>query len=248
VLDRAATRPDAKTWRIRIWLAQMNLQIGQALEGKEGEKYIDRAEKEFQSVLDAAAKDKKSAPDARTILGVRLQLAECQTSRGQYDKAIDQYAEMLRAKPTMLDLQQAAASAFQDWGLAKRDPAAFDKAIRGDRPQKDGKNLIWGWVRIAIVADAASRRPAGDDAPLTPEAQQQLARFEDIFFEARYNVAKARYQAGMVTEGEARQNQLNAAKTNVEQMIRLYPDVGGPKWKPAYEELLKQINQELAKK
>jgi tetratricopeptide (TPR) repeat protein len=176
-----------------------------------------------------------------------MQLAECQASRGQFDKAIEQYAEILRAKPNMLDLQQAAAAAFQQWGVAKRDPAAFNKSIRGDLPQKDGRNLIWGWVRIAVIADAAKRRPAGDEATITPEVQQRLDRFEDIFFDARYNVAKARYQAGTVTEGDMRQKQLNAAKTNIEQMIRLYPDLGGPKWKSAFEELLKQVNQELNK-
>jgi tetratricopeptide (TPR) repeat protein len=248
VLDRVAKRPDADTWRIRVWLAQMNLQLGQALEGKEADEYIDRAQKEYQAVLKTAEKDKKYAPDEISILGVRMRLAECLASRGQYDKSIEQYAEILRTKPNMLDLQQAAASAFQEWGVAAKNPEAFNKAIRGDLPQKDGKNLIWGWNRISIVADAAQRKAPGDNKPLTPEEQERVARFEDIFFDARYNIARARYLAGTVTEGDMRQQELDAAKKNVEQMIRLYPDLGGPKWKAAFEELLKQVNQELNKK
>jgi tetratricopeptide (TPR) repeat protein len=248
VLDRIAKRPDASTWRIRVWLAQMNLQIGQALEGDKAEEYIDRAQKEYQAILDAAATDKKYAPDEMAVLGVRMRLAECLASRGQYDNAIEQYAEILRTKPNMLDLQQAAATAFQDWGVAAKNPGAFNKAIRGDLPQKDGRNLIWGWTRIAVVADAAQRRSPGDDAPIAPEEKERLARFEDIFFDARYNIARARYLAGTVTEGDIRQKELDAAKKNIELMIRLYPDLGGEKWKTAYEELLKQVNQELNKK
>jgi hypothetical protein len=62
-----------------------------------------------------------------------------------------------------------------------------------------------------------------------------------VFFEARYHVAQARLQAAQIATGAARTRQLDAARKNVESMKRLYPDLGGPKWQQAFEELLAQI-------
>jgi hypothetical protein len=145
----------------------------------------------------------------------------------------------------LLDLQQSAAATLQQWGVAKQDRQALEKSIHGDLPQKDGSNTIWGWLRIATVADAAKRAAQSGS---TDGANDRAARFEDLFFEARFNVAKARYLVGTVLTGAERREQFEAAQTNIEQMQRLYPDLGGPKWKPAFDDLLKQINQELAKK
>jgi tetratricopeptide (TPR) repeat protein len=247
VLDRVAKRPDADSWRIRNWLAQTNLQLGQGLSGNEAKAYLNRAKTSYEAILAAAAKDKKYAPDAAALLGVRIRLGECLAALGQHKEAVDQYGLLLREKPNMLDLQQAAAAALQQWGVAKRDAGALDRSIRGDLPAKDGKNLIWGWLRLATMADAAKRQAAAAGAS-NSDAQQRAARFEDLFFEARYNVARARYVAGTISPPAARQEQFQAAKANVEQMARLYPDLGGPKWKAAFDNLLKQINQELAKK
>ena len=34
-------------------------------------------------------------------------------------------------------------------------------------------------------------------------------------------------------------------RDSIEQMAKLYPGLGGPTWKPLFDELLKQVNQEL---
>ena len=246
VLDRVAARPDADTWRIRTWLAQTNLQLGQALSGKESLAYIKRAQESYQDILDAAAKDKNYAPDAMKLLGVRMQLGECLAALGEHKKAIEQYGAILRQRPNTIDLQQSAATALQKWGVAKKDLAPLDRSIRGDLPQKDGKNLIWGWLKLATMADSAKRQAAAG-AAASPESKERAAKFEDMFFDARYNVAKSRYLAGTIAPAETRQEHLKAARANIDQMKTLYPELGGPKWKAAFEELSKQIDQELAK-
>ena len=147
----------------------------------------------------------------------------------------------------MLDLQKGAADALQQWGLQKKDVSALDRSIRGDLPQKDGKNLIWGWLRLATIANSA-RAQAAKVSPVTEESRQRANRFEELFFEARYNVAKSRFLAGKVAPAAQRREQFEAAKTNIEQMAKLYPGLGGPKWKPLFDELLKQTNLELAQK
>ncbi|HEX6961545.1 MAG TPA: hypothetical protein VF175_06735 [Lacipirellula sp.] len=245
LLARVAERPDAKSWRIRSWLAQTNLQISQVLEGERAKEYADRARKAYEALLDAAEKDKSYAPDATALLAVRMRLGETFAAAGEHEKAIEQYGAILRERPTMLELQQAAATALQEWGVKKRDPRALDRSIRGDLPQADGKNLIWGWLRLAHMAASAQRQAAESS---DPKMKERAARFEDLFYEARYNVVKSRYLAGTVSTGSARQEHLEGARTNIDQMMKLYPELGGPKWKAAFEELRKQIDTELAKK
>jgi tetratricopeptide (TPR) repeat protein len=246
VLERVAGRPDSGDWSIRNWLAQTNLQLGQELRGKEAEAYLDRAQAAYEALLADAKKNPKLAPSPTALLAVQMRLGEVLLARGNFADGLEQYAAILKQKPNALEWQLAAAKALQDWGVAKKDPKAFDQAIGGTMPQADGKNLIWGWVQIARIADRAKKqvaRGAGGS-----EGNLQLARYEDLFYEARFNVAKARYQAALIAAGAARREQLESAKNNVETMTRLYPELGGDKWKTAFGALLAQINQELAKK
>ncbi|MBL9161423.1 MAG: hypothetical protein JNL18_01645 [Planctomycetaceae bacterium] len=248
VLQRVSARPDADQWRVRGWIAQTNLQLGQELAGDEAKPYIDRATAAYDAMLKAAIADPKYAPEPGAILGVRMRLAECLAATGQHEEAVKQFGAILAEKPNMLDLQKGAAVALQQWGIQKRDVDALDRSIRGDLRQKNGKNLIWGWLQLASIANAAAAQ-AAKASPVTEETRQRANRFETLFFEARYNVAKSRFLAGKVAPDEAkRREQLEAAKTNIEQMAKLYPGLGGPNWKPLFDELLKQVNLELEKK
>jgi hypothetical protein len=175
-----------------------------------------------------------------------MRLAECLTALGKYEQALQQYGEILRQRPNMVDLQQSAATALQEWGVGKRIPSALEQAIRGALPQPDGENLVWGWLRLATVAGSAWRQAT--EAGGSQEALERAARFEDLFFEARFNVAKSRYLAGTMSSEPERSKQLRSARTNIAQMAQLYPELGGLKWKAAFDELQNQIDKELAKK
>ncbi|MCC6493331.1 MAG: hypothetical protein IT424_09940 [Pirellulales bacterium] len=246
VLRRVGERPDADTWPIRSWLAQTNLQIAQSLAGDEAKAHAVRAREIYEAMLAAAAKDKNYAPDANALLAVRMRLGECLAAEGEYQRAIDQYAAILGQRPNTLDLQLAAARALMQWGAAKHDPDAIERSIQGDRPQADGKNLIWGWLRLASMAQQARRQATS--GTVDAAARQRAERFRDLFFEARYNIARARRLAADAVPVDKRQEQLQAAQANVEQMKQLYPDLGGDKWETAFNELLEDIHKELAKK
>ncbi|MBA4105101.1 MAG: hypothetical protein C0485_05030 [Pirellula sp.] len=247
VLARVSARPDANDWRVRGWIAQTNLQLGQELTADEAKPYIDRATTAYEAMLKAAAEDPKYAPDEGAILGIRMRLAECLAATGNHDGAVKQFGAILAEKPNMLDLQKGAATALQQWGMQKKDLSAFNRSIQGDLPQKDGRNLIWGWLRLATMANSAYSQEA-KASPVTEESRKRVNRFKELFYEARYNVAKSRFLAGKAAPADQRRAQLEAAKTNIEQMARLYPDLGGPNWKPLFDELLKQVNLELEKK
>ncbi len=247
VLQRVSARPDANDWRVRGWIAQTNLQLGQELTGAEAKAYIDRATSAYEAMLKAAAANPKYAPDEGAVLGVRMRLAECLAATGNHEGAVKQFGAILTEKPNMLDLQKGAATALQQWGVQQKDPGPLDRSIRGDLPQANGKNLIWGWLRLATVANSA-RAQAAKASPVTEASRQRANRFESLFFEARYNIAKSRYLAGKVSTGAARVEHFEAAKANIEQMAKLYPGLGGADWQPLFNDLLKQVNLELAKK
>jgi hypothetical protein len=247
VLERVSARPDADDWRVRSWIAQTNLQLGQELSGDAAAPYIDRATAAYDAMLRAAAENPKYAPNEGAILGVRMRLAECLAASGNHEAAVNQFGAILREKPNTLDLQKGAATALQQWGIQKKDVGALERSIRGDLPQPDGKNLIWGWLRLASIANSA-RAQAAKVSPVTEESRQRANRFEDLFFEARYNIAKSKFLAGKIAAGPERRQHFEQAKTNVEQMAKLYPGLGGPHWKPLFDELLEQVNIELEKK
>jgi hypothetical protein len=95
------------------------------------------------------------------------------------------------------------------------------------------------------MADSAKRQlSASGDAT----AEDRINRYQDLFFEARYNVAHSRYLATTIVPRAERRKHLEAARTNILQMKKLYPELGGEKWTTAFNDLLKRIDQELAQK
>ncbi|HYO24917.1 MAG TPA: hypothetical protein VEQ85_08205 [Lacipirellulaceae bacterium] len=246
VLDRMAARPDAASWTIQNWIGQTNYQIGQGLQREQALAYLRRARTAYEAVLAAAPAADGPAPDARTLRSVRKNLGDCLVALGEHQGGIDQYVALLRENQAALDVQTAAATAYQAWGAAKRLPVALNQSIQGAVPLRGGKNVVWGWLRIASAADGARRRAAAAAAS-DPKAAENAARFGDLFFEARYHIAQARLQIGLLAAPAERRALVEAARQNVESMRSLYPDRGGPKWKAAFDAVLAQINQELAK-
>jgi tetratricopeptide (TPR) repeat protein len=245
VMDRVAAQPSGGNWTIAKWVADTNLQLGQGLEAKEAKPYLDRAKASYESVLAAAKQGGAGAPDAETTLIAHKRLGDCLIALGDYKPALDQYAAALRAKPMMLDVQQAAAAGLQQWGVAKRVPKALDEAIQGALPQA-GKNLIWGWAKLAQIADNAKRQ-ASQAAATNPDMAERAARYEEVFFEARYNIAKARFQAALIAPPAEKQEHLIKARQNIEAMKQLFPELGGARWKAEFEKLLDDINKQLGK-
>ncbi|MGI9429733.1 MAG: hypothetical protein ACR2NM_13815, partial [Bythopirellula sp.] len=114
--------------------------------------------------------------------------------------------------------------------------------IRGSMPQANKKNLVWGWSRLATIADQAKKK-ANRKATSDPAQAMRVAKYKDLFFEARYHVAQARFDAAKLATGAERTQQLRKAKQSIESMRRLYPELGGPQWKAAYLKLLEQLEQ-----
>ena len=236
LLTRITERQDPGDWHVRYWIAQANLQLGEVLSGDVADKYLDHAEESLQAMLQEAASDSSFAPSPLAVLAVRKQLGDCQCAREDYDAAMNQYAEILKEKPNMLDLQRATAQMLQDWGKNEEKSEKLTESIRGAMPQDNRRNLVWGWLRLAKIVDQARQR--------LPADSPKQSRYSNLFFEARYNIALSRLYAAQVTDGSKRAEHLRAARKNVESMKRLYPKLGGPEWEQKFNTLLEQIEVE----
>jgi hypothetical protein len=89
-----------------------------------------------------------------------------------------------------------------------------------------GQNRIWGWLKIAQVAHRLARNDK---------------KYNDMFFEARYNVARCRFLAAMKRKGDERKQDLTKAKQSIQSLAQVYPELGGEHWRSEFDAMLKQI-------
>jgi hypothetical protein len=129
-------------------------------------------------------------------------------------------------------VQVEAARAYQDWG-ALNAPDQYLKAMFGgdakltDAKTKVQKPVIWGWGQAAKMTSTDPK-------------------FRDTFFEARYNLALSRYNYAVAQKDAAkRKTTFMQAKTDIVVTYGFYQDLGGDKWRPSYDTLLKNIQKAL---
>jgi tetratricopeptide (TPR) repeat protein len=193
---------------------------------------LTKARDAYQQLLTDAEKDPKLAPSGTAVLAVKMQLGECYRELRQYPQALDTFSDILREKEASLVVQRAAALTYQERGQHE-DPQWFDFAIHGGYKLKStGQNRIWGWLRISQVAGRAAR---------------QDQKFRDAFYEARLNISRCRYLAAMKQSGDARREDLAKAKQSIQSLAQVYPDLGGERWKPEFDQLLQDIQREEGK-
>ncbi len=237
LLTEVAESGDAADWRTRSWVASASLQIGEALSPGEARPYLEQAADACRDLLKLAKEDPSAAPSPTAVLAVRKRLGDCLAAQGDYEEALDHYAEILARRNSMLDLQQAAAATLQKQGEAQSSVAALEQAIRGGRPQSGGKNLFWGWLRLAKVTNAALQRAKADGKEGSPQAQ----RYREAFFDAQYNATRARYLAALAATEADRPRHLATARKRLAFMNQLYPEMGGPKWRAAFDRLAQDL-------
>lgn len=240
LIEKIAERGESQSWSVRTWLAETSLQLGDSLRGADAKRYIEQAEKAYRSLLADAEKDPKSAPSELAILAVHKKLGECLLAQGKFAPAVEQFSAVLADKPNILELQRAAAEALQQWGSTESDPKKLDEAIQGTQPQADGKNLIWGWLKMAKFADLAKRNAAAQN---NPASSAKAAKFYDLYFDARFHAAEARLAGANMASGDQRAKQLNTVRQSIETLKQLYPDLGGPVWQQKFNSLLKEAQQ-----
>ncbi len=228
LLDRIAARDTGNNPAMRLWLAQSYYSMGKSLADRDAARsFYAKARDAFQALADAANADPSILPAGQSPLAVKMQLADCLRGLGQYKQALDSFSSVLKEQENQLAVQIAAAESYEQRGVAETDPQWLERAIYGGyKLRSTGKNRVWGWLKIAQVAERASRSDP---------------RYRDAFFEARLGAARCRFLAGTMHRGADRTKDLATAKESILSVHRLYPEMGGEAWRDKFDQLLKQI-------
>ena len=234
LLDRIAERSGNASWSTRQWVAQSYYNLGATDDsnatpspktGSTKRSYLTEARDIYQSLLSSVAQA-DPRPTETALLAARFQLGECYRGLGEFQQALDIYSEVLKEKESSLAVQRAAALAYQKRGQAQ-DAQWLERAIHGGyQLRSTGENRIWGWLKLAQVADKAARSDP---------------KYRDTFFEARFNMARCRYLIAMQQSEGSRKQDLAQAKQSIQSVARLYPEMGGPRWRGEFDALMKQI-------
>jgi hypothetical protein len=125
----------------------------------------------------------------------------------------------LKEHAMMVDAQVEAAYIYQAWGEER--PECYEFAVQGSPSSRE----VWGWGELSRRVESA-------------------AKYQDVFFEARYNLALCRLrQAQAETDPLRRGRRLEAAERDLLDLQQLHPDLGGKSWQQKLSELLRQIRQ-----
>jgi len=237
-LTRIYARPtEETTFNSLHWVAETFMSLGASMDTK-GENlspvaanYYKKAASVYLKIIELCRTDKTFEPSPGLVDGIQIRLAICLRRLGRYKEALDTLVEILKVRNTLIDAQLEAAYTYQAWGKLK--PGYFLLAIRGGRKakKKDGNvaYLVWGWGGIA-------------------KKLQYSKPHQDIFHEARYNLALCRMKYAMSKSGQKKVELMRQAEQDIFVVQRLRPEMGGKKWYQQYDALLIKIQRFLGVK
>ncbi len=233
LLTHIVSRPPRKsTFELLYWSAETFMRLGSAFEARgkalpaEAADYYGKAAQVYEKLAAICVEDESFAPKPEAIWNVRVRMARCQRRLGRFDDSVTSLAAILLQRPNALDVQCEIAATCQEWGQTK--PEAYGLAIRGGRlPAAAGQEaVVWGWGGIAARIEGSERH-------------------QDVFHQARYQLAWCRMEQARQRSGNERREGLLQALQDIVVVQRLHPDMGGKKWYNQYDELLRQIQQSL---
>jgi cellulose synthase operon protein C len=229
IVDRSSTA-DANTL---IWLAQAFEKLATASAGgksppdgkplPEVEANNRQAIKLYEQILARAKTEPDFLPPEKSV-PVRYHMAIVYRGLGDFDSATARLAEILKATPTLLSVQIEAARTYQMRG-AVNQAEYYIAAIQGG---KGDTAPIWGWGKLA---NQTSKDP----------------KFRDTFHEARYNIALCRqlHALSRPDSDSKKKKLLELAKDSIRETQQFESTMGGEKWKPKYDALLRELQKSL---
>jgi hypothetical protein len=234
-LKRISSRESGNDFNSLNWVAGTFYSLASGLDSGPGEASSE-AQPYFKQSADAYKTLAKkiddgsfeATPQQRMALNVRT--AAALRRLGQYEEAVKLLSGVLMKNNQLLDAQQEAALALQGWG--EKDVKYYDSAIRGHLQAKNAKGqivpIIWGWAQI-------SRRVQGN------------AKYTDVYFDARYNLAKCRLKQAMklkqLGKAELAKEALSRGAAEINIQYRQTPQMGGPEWSSKFDGILRNLQQ-----
>jgi len=187
----------------------------------------------YQRMIAESGRRSDFLPNAQYVAVIELRSAMIDRRIGDFNASINAFVKLLTEKNMMLNVQVEAARTFQQWAAMPGKEDMYQRAMLGYFPDKNAKtptNIIWGWGKIGKMT--AGRK-----------------EFDATFFEARYELARCRFEfANQSKDAETKKRYVDLARQDVFYTFKLYPELGGPDWKPKYDALLKRIQQARGEK
>lgn len=207
------------------WVGQQLLQLGEESIGVAQTKATGQAASLIQSSITTF--ERLIEVSAEPPLSVKFQLARANRLAGKYQQAINLLAEILKQKPTMLDAQIEAATAYEQWApsVGRNTPKAYDWAMMGARPGADKKNVIWGWGKISLLTQRDAKRQAE-------------------FYDARYHIAVCRFRRGEALKSK---KLIEQAIKDITSISDRYPELGSRAQRRKFDLLLREIQKAAGK-
>ena len=211
-----------------LWAGSTLRSVGESLISSS---LSEEAQPLFQSAVEALNKVEKigfkNGPDEQAMLSkLKLQRALSQRGAGNYEAAVDQLSEILKLKPSAINVQIEACETLQQWGKASGRSKKYSEATKGtgsytDPKTKRKKKLIWGWEKIAL-------------------ATRRNEKFRDTFFNALYHVAECRLEYGII---ESKPKAIAAARKEIDKERERDPTFAGKAiWAKKFDELEARID------
>ncbi|WP_345689041.1 hypothetical protein [Novipirellula caenicola] len=206
------------------WIVQTLVQLGEAAMPETETKATGRAKELLETAIQTY--DRLKAETSDVPLSVQFQLARAYRLVGEYKNSLDVLEQILLEKPTMLDAQVEAATAYEKWAGELPDkyaPRAYETALNGGRPGPNKEKTIWGWGKISTLTNGNEQ-------------------FKEIFFDARYHIALSRFLWGRRAKDTSI---MKRAITDITQVEGIYPELGGPAQRAKFDALLRQVQKEV---
>ena len=238
-------------FNIKNWVAETLNGLGRSFDSPgqitpEARGYYEQSMATLEAIIkkggaDSAWLNADEKKAASYLVQLQLRLARMQRQLRYFGKSIDSFVGILKQNQMMLEVQVEAARTYQQWaehgqdednrpGKSINPKRLYLSAILGTRKGEDGKNIVWGYNRIAAVTSRFQ------------------PKYNETLFEARYNLAECRYYYALSKSGDEKVKYLGYAKREILNTCKLYPSLGGDQMKTRSHELMKKIQRDLNEK
>ena len=225
------------------WVSETFYSLGSGYDSNTGslppeaEGYYKQSLETDDKMIATALKDKAFAPSPDAVVAVKLRKARCLRRLGKYQEGLAVLTEVLKDKPQLLDAQTESSYLLSDWATKGKKPALYSFAINGTKStvSKTDKSLveIWGWGKLSNML-------------------QLNKDYQNIYYEARYNVADCLLQQAQSESGDAKLATLKRAKNTLFLTYKFKPTMGSEiekeNWPEKFDAQVKTIQKLLNEK
>ncbi|MBI1904370.1 MAG: hypothetical protein HYS13_25015 [Planctomycetia bacterium] len=204
------------------WVGEVFFSLGSSQGGtSRGKQLMGQAAATYERIL----KHKDLKPENQLFYNLRLATARRQT--GEFKAAAEiLYAILsLEKHNKVLDAQREAATTYQEWGDAEKNPFYYQTAIAGYHDKNLKRKVLWGWAEISVRLQRDKDR-------------------RDVFHEARINIADCRLKWALCPQSATgKADLLKKAANDIAVVHRFDNALGGATWRPKYDRLMQDIQR-----